>query len=898
MLLSMLLNSRISEALPQGFDRGFSSSLGIHAFLPFQLLSRNSLRHPGFTPRLLCVFLAATLWWTALNAKCAAGFLGRSSLRKDLQRLGLAFPVENTAILSESRPSSRERVRRFPDSASCVHENHIAWNCLGPLRSRHRSLLLPNCSETSVFSPRFLSGAAALPLALVGDSAKPLAAMRRGVLSPFVERTRSRLADVCVCSGNSLLAVSDSLRRPPSCFGDTRRHLRSQQHMKITSAIGLNSSPLPESSMSVLLRRVISSRLACFLASCKFSSGRGGGGVGATTLNLSRLPFLNKPSASALPLLSSAPSSAFHSLPGDRNHVCFSAFAGKMAHKIPSPPTVVKTDPTAIPLVGCQPASKVKIETADIANVKDFKGDFLVFTVLAPGSFHDGPATCQASSGATVGLPDAAKAIDDSVGHGLLQEAVEASDFKAKMGCHISVRLPSKDSSSIRQLGLLGFGAISELKPATVTKAATTLANVLLQGAAQKAKTVGVVFPSCGKCCPSPEGQKAALHLKQKVAQSFLETLLIELQPDVRFKGQKEGKEECSTPSFKLENLVLFTDTVDAVKPAVERARIMAPAVYFAQELVNAPANYCNPVTLAQTAVDMAKKMGLEAEVLQQDEIEKLKMGCYLSVNKGSLFPPQFIHLTYKPSGAPKKRLAFIGKGVCFDAGGYNMKSAASQIEMMKFDMGGAAAVLGAAQALGALKPENVEVHFLVAACENMVSEKSYRPGDVITASNGKTVEVGNTDAEGRLTLADALIYAEKNLQVDQIVDVATLTGAIIISLGYNYAGLFSSNECMANKILNSAQNTGELMWRLPLVKEYIEALESKCADINNAGGKGKGGSIIAAVFLNEFVEKTPWAHIDIAGTAWDNKANKATGYGVRTLTDYVMSVSEEAKTQ
>lgn len=367
MLLSMSHNSRASKAVAQESDRGFRSSVGIHAFLPFQLLGRNSLRRPGFTPSLLCVFLAASVWWTALYAKCDAGLSacrGCSSQEKDLKFLGLAFPVQNTTSLSASRAFLRKRGHKFRDrSSSCVQENDIAWNWFGPLLSRHPPYSLPNSSKTSVFSPRFRCGAAALPLALIEDSATRPSAMRRGVLSPFVERTRSRLtSDVSMFSGNSSLAVSDSILSPRSCFGDSHSRpylLRPQQHPKTTPAAVLNSFLLPESFMSVLLRRGISSRPACFLASCKFSGGRGGGGVGATTLNLTRLPFLNKPSASPLPLLSSVPSSSFHSLPGDRSQVCFSAFASKMTLKIPSPPTVVKTDPTAIPLVGCQPASKV-----------------------------------------------------------------------------------------------------------------------------------------------------------------------------------------------------------------------------------------------------------------------------------------------------------------------------------------------------------------------------------------------------------------------------------------------------------------------------------------------------------------------------------------------------------
>ncbi|EPR59801.1 leucyl aminopeptidase LAP [Toxoplasma gondii GAB2-2007-GAL-DOM2] len=559
--------------------------------------------------------------------------------------------------------------------------------------------------------------------------------------------------------------------------------------------------------------------------------------------------------------------------------------------RVPAPLTVVKTDPTAIPFVGCQPAKKVRMEAVDISEAEKYSGDLIVFSVLAPGCFHDAPNASQPQKG-PIALPELAQKFDDAVGQGMLKDAVEAADFKAKMGSQVFVRLPSKSAPAVKHLAALGFGSIAEVTPSAVTKAAAAFASMLLRGSGEKAKTVAVVLPTCQKVCPSAEGQRKTREMKERVVTSFLETLLVELQPDLRFKGDREDGKH-SGP--QVEKLTLFTDDVEAVNRAIARAKVVAPGVYFAQELVNAPANYCNPVTLARAAVEMAKEAGLEAEVLQQDDIEKLKMGCYLAVAKGSLFPPQFIHLTYKSSN-PKRRVAFVGKGICFDAGGYNLKTGGAQIELMKFDMGGAAAVLGAARALGELKPENVEVHFLVAACENMISAKSYRPGDVITASNGKTVEVGNTDAEGRLTLADALVYAEKTVKADTIVDVATLTGAVIVALGYKYAGLWSNKECLASSILKSAENSGEYMWHMPLAKDYAEALDSKCADMNNVGGKGKGGSIIAAVFLNKFIEQASWAHIDIAGTAWDMKTSMATGFGVRTLVEYIMDISAQTK--
>jgi leucyl aminopeptidase len=233
-------------------------------------------------------------------------------------------------------------------------------------------------------------------------------------------------------------------------------------------------------------------------------------------------------------------------------------------------------------------------------------------------------------------------------------------------------------------------------------------------------------------------------------------------------------------------------------------------------------------------------------------------------------------------------KVAVIGKGLTFDSGGYNLKAGpGSMIEMMKFDMGGSAAVLGAAKIVAHMKPEGVEAHFIIAACENMVSADAFRPGDILTASNGKTIEVGNTDAEGRLTLADALVYAEKTAGAEQIIDIATLTGACIVALGGDYAGFYCSDDDMAAAIKASAAATGEKIWPMPLPEEYGEMIKSKIADLKNIGGKG-GGSITAALFLKEFVDKAKWAHLDIAGPVWDDTKG-ATGYGAKLLADWVI---------
>ena len=255
------------------------------------------------------------------------------------------------------------------------------------------------------------------------------------------------------------------------------------------------------------------------------------------------------------------------------------------------------------------------------------------------------------------------------------------------------------------------------------------------------------------------------------------------------------------------------------------------------------------------------------------------------------MFPPTFVHLTYKPADESKvvAKIALIGKGLTFDSGGLNLKTGAgSQIELMKFDMGGCAAVLGTAMAIGQIRPANIEVHFISAVCENMVSAQAMRPGDVLVASNGKTIEVGNTDAEGRLTLADALVYADK-LGVDTIIDLATLTGACVVGLGEKLAGLYSSNALLDSELMSAASRSSDGLWRLPLEERYRENIKSKIADIKNIGSNG-GGSITAALFLQEFVgEKTHWSHIDMAGPVWDTKTHQPTGWGVKLLVDYLL---------
>jgi leucyl aminopeptidase len=314
----------------------------------------------------------------------------------------------------------------------------------------------------------------------------------------------------------------------------------------------------------------------------------------------------------------------------------------------------------------------------------------------------------------------------------------------------------------------------------------------------------------------------------------------------------------------------------------------VAEAVNFARELVNEPAGSLPPRKLAEAAAKMAKERGLKCEVLDEKQIEKMGMEGLRAVSRGSEEPPRFIHLTYAPKGA-KRKVVLAGKGITFDSGGLDLKPADGMLRM-KYDMAGAAAVLGTALGLSLLKPK-VEVHALVPTTENMPGSRAYKPGDVVKPLNGKTVEIGNTDAEGRVVLADALGYA-RDLKPDEMIDVATLTGACVIAVGNLAAGLFTEDEAMARGLQTAAARAGEYLWRLPLYEEYKELIKGDIADLKNVGPR-EGGAITAALFLKEFAQHPKWAHLDIAGAAFTEKdlpysPKGGTGFAVRTLLEYL----------
>jgi len=371
----------------------------------------------------------------------------------------------------------------------------------------------------------------------------------------------------------------------------------------------------------------------------------------------------------------------------------------------------------------------------------------------------------------------------------------------------------------------------------------------------------------------------------EQAARALAEAVRLATYSDERFRSEPQAGRA------RLER-VLLIGVPDSAGPALAAVEPVCAGVELARRLVAAPPNVATPQHLADTAAAIAREHGLDLRVLERADCEALAMGSYLAVAQGSDLAPKFIHLTYRPTGPVSRRVVLVGKGLTFDSGGYNLKTAGSQIEMMKYDMGGSAAVLGAARAIAGLRPERVEVHVLVAACENMISGGAVHPGDIVTASNGKTIEINNTDAEGRLTLADALVYA-CGLEPDAIVDLATLTGACVIALGEEIAGLWSSSDALATALLEAGRAGAEDLWRMPLRASYRQGLKSGVADMKNTGPR-PAGAITAALFLQDFVTKgIPWAHLDIAGTVWSEKGRGAdpagaTGFGVRTLVNWV----------
>jgi leucyl aminopeptidase len=455
------------------------------------------------------------------------------------------------------------------------------------------------------------------------------------------------------------------------------------------------------------------------------------------------------------------------------------------------------------------------------------------------------------------------KALDAKLS-GLVSEIITEADFKGKVGSSIATRVMGM---GFKKLMIFGLGKSDKLKFEALRKVAGNMAKAARR---EKCKTVGISLPVLNS---NPAG----------TAQAIAEGIKLALYKDMRFKSEKDENTVVESAS-----LIGFAGQ----EAAIEKANIICSGVFLARELVAAPANVIDSVTFADMAIELAKTYSLELKILEKADCEALNMGAFLGVARASDIPPKFIHMIYKPAGTPRKRVAIVGKGLTFDSGGLNLKVGASSIEMMKTDMGGAGATFGAAKAIAQLKPD-VEVHFISAVTENMINGNAMRPGDILTASNGKTIEIINTDAEGRLTLADSLVYADK-LGLDAIVDLATLTGACVVALGNDIAGLWSPDDAFADQLMAAAESSGEKLWKMPFEESYFESMKSPIADMKNIGAR-TGGAITAAVFLKQYVKDTTWAHMDVAGPVWTDKDKDynptgATGYGVRTLVDWVLA--------
>ncbi|KAL7137909.1 hypothetical protein ABFS83_10G126600 [Erythranthe nasuta] len=458
----------------------------------------------------------------------------------------------------------------------------------------------------------------------------------------------------------------------------------------------------------------------------------------------------------------------------------------------------------------------------------------------------------------------------DSYLGGLLSEASSEEDFTGKAGQSTFLRVTGLGS---KRVSLIGLGSAASPPVVAYRGLGEAVANA---AKSVQASNIAITLASC---------DGISVELKASIASAIATGAMLGIFDDNRFKS------ESKKPSLESVEIIGLGSGLE-IEKKLKYAQGLSSGIIFGRELVNAPPNVLTPGVLAEEATRIASEYSdvFTAKILDEEQCKELKMGSYLGVAAASANPPYFIHLCYKPiSGEVKTKLALVGKGLTFDSGGYNIKAGpGSMIELMKFDMGGSAAVLGAAKALAQIKPSGVEVHFIVAACENMISGTGMRPGDVLTASNGKTIEVNNTDAEGRLTLADALVYA-CNQGVDKIVDLATLTGACIVALGPSIAGVFTPSDDLANEVFGASEVSGEKFWRMPMEESYWESMKSGVADMVNTGGR-QGGAITAALFLKQFVnEKVQWMHIDMAGPVWSDKKKNATGFGVSTLVEWVL---------
>lgn len=429
--------------------------------------------------------------------------------------------------------------------------------------------------------------------------------------------------------------------------------------------------------------------------------------------------------------------------------------------------------------------------------------------------------------------------------------ALKQDNFEGKL--NTTYLLPTLGKTPARKVLVVGLGKENEINNNKIREAVAKAVKKALQ---MKAKTIAFDFSG----------------INFEYADMISEGAMIANYAFDKYKTEKKDR---------IETLYVNLD-----KAKIEKGQKRAEAMEFARNIANEPAEYATPTKLAE----LAKGLNIETKIYDKKDCEKMGMTAFLAVAKGSIQEPKFIHMKYAPKN-PTKKIAIIGKGLCFDSGGMDLKPASSMLTM-RDDMSGAACVLGVMSKLKEFSP-NVEVHGIIAACENMIGPNAYKPGDILTAKNGKTIEIDNTDAEGRVTLADALCYA-CDLGVDEVIDIATLTGACMVALGTHASGIMGNNKDLINRIIETGAKSGEKYWEMPMFEEYFDSLKSEIADMKNTGSRW-GGASAAGLFLQKFVKpETKWAHLDVAGTAFLDKPQKefisgATGVGVRTLLNYIL---------
>jgi leucyl aminopeptidase len=466
---------------------------------------------------------------------------------------------------------------------------------------------------------------------------------------------------------------------------------------------------------------------------------------------------------------------------------------------------------------------------------------------------------------------------------------IASNEFKGALGEHVLLHSPN--GLRAERLLIVGLGKAKTLSVEEVRKGAGA--------AVRAAKTRGVLQMAIA----FPEDHA--------LSDEHLENLPCTLLSRALLEGALLGEPDWDTYKSDRKDRSIETLTVVApegegstkkeVQIGFDEGRIVADAQNFTRTLVNEPGNVLTPTELGRRAAAMCAEMGLACEVHSTEKLEELKMGAFLAVAKGSAQPPALIVMTYEPKldkgkALPKDApvMGLVGKGITFDTGGISLKSAEG-MEKMKYDMAGAGAMIGAMRAIAQLKPA-VKVIGIICSAENMPSGTAYKPGDVVTAMSGKTVEILNTDAEGRLVLADGLHYA-KTLGCTHLIDAATLTGACVVALGMINGGAFSNDDQAFDRFVRAMRISGEKFWRLPCTDDYKDQIKSGIADIMNTGGTRWGGAISAAMFLKEFAEDTPWVHLDIAGLAWNEEMKPwhpkgPSGVAVRSILEWVRSYS------